>query len=166
MNNKGFTLAEVAVTLSILAIMAAIAVPSFISYLPKHRLQASARQIYDDLNLAKMEAVKRNADVFVKFYPATEKYTVYLDSDNSGTLNAGDTALKSNVTLENRVNMSGTNFTNATIGFNNSGMISDAANAGCYVEVTNPTGIRMRIQVIITGYIYIETSKDGGATWS
>ena len=164
MNKKGFTMAEVLVTISILAIMAAISVPTFISWLPTHRLQTSARQIYDDLNLAKMEAVKRNTDVCVVFYPATEKYTVFVDKDGSGNLNSGDITLqsKNNVALEKDVDIINTNFGN-TIGFNNRGMVATATPGDIFL--TNPTGIKMKITVINSGNISILYSKDGGATW-
>ena len=38
-NRKGFTLTEVTVVLSLLGIMSAISVPSYISWLPRHKLQ-------------------------------------------------------------------------------------------------------------------------------
>jgi type IV fimbrial biogenesis protein FimT len=163
MNKKGFTLVEVAVTLSILAIMATIAIPTYISWLPKHRLQISARQIYDDLNLAKMEAVRRNTDVCITFSLANNNYKVFVDANSDGTYTSpGDTILKNNVALENGVTISNTTFTGGTIGFNNRGMATNTGRA----DLTNPTGIKMRINVITTGYISILTSKDGGATWS
>jgi prepilin-type N-terminal cleavage/methylation domain-containing protein len=153
MNKKGFTLAEVAVTLSILSIMAAISIPTYISWLPKHRLITSVRQIYDDLNLAKMEAVKNNQDVFVKFYRATETYSVYLDSNNNGTLDTGtDFALKKNVALEQDVTITSTNFLNDTIGFNNRGMVVTGFLPG-QVNVTNPTGVASGVTVNLAGGI-------------
>jgi len=162
MDKKGFTLVEVAVTLSILAIMATISIPTYISWLPKHRLQTSARQIYDDLNLAKMEAVKRNTDVCITFSSANNNYRVFVDTDSDGSyIPPGDILLKSNVALENAVTISNTTFTGGTIGFNNRGMATNTGRA----DLTNPTGIRMRINVITTGYISIQTSTDGGATW-
>ena len=69
MNKKGFTLVEIVVTISILSILTAITIPTYISWLPKHRLQTSVRQIYDDLNLAKMEAVRTNTVAVAIFYP-------------------------------------------------------------------------------------------------
>jgi prepilin-type N-terminal cleavage/methylation domain-containing protein len=150
MNNKGFTMAEVVVTIAILGIMATIAIPSFISWLPRHKLQTSVRQIYDDLNLAKMEAVRRNTDVFIKFYPDTETYSVILDSDNSGTLTGGDVPLKNNIALENGVNINNTTFgASNAVGFNNRGMA--VGNPGT-INVSNPTG-NGSIQVNIAGNI-------------
>jgi type IV fimbrial biogenesis protein FimT len=162
MDKKGFTLVEVAVTLSILSIMAAISIPTYISWLPKHRLITSARQIYDDLNLAKMEAVKRNTDVCIKFNLVKETYQVFVDTNGDGLQNDGASSiLKNNVTLENAVTIGNSTFLNSTIGFNNRGM---ATNTG-RIDVTNPTNTKLRINVITTGYISILTSKDGGSTW-
>ncbi|MDH3875137.1 MAG: prepilin-type N-terminal cleavage/methylation domain-containing protein, partial [Desulfobacteraceae bacterium] len=105
-NRKGFTLTEVIVTLSVLGIMTAISVPSYFSWLPRHRLQTSVRQIYDDLNLAKMQAVKDNRNACIEFFSATETYTVYFDVDGiTGYLNGTDIPIKSNVTLENDVDI-------------------------------------------------------------
>ncbi|MGA8180536.1 MAG: GspH/FimT family pseudopilin [Desulfobacterales bacterium] len=149
MDKKGFTLVEVAVTLSILAIMATISIPTYISWLPKHRLQISARQIYDDLNLAKMEAVRRNTDVCITFSSANNTYRVFVDANSDGTYTSpGDSILKNKVVPEYGVSISN----NTTIGFNNRGMASNTGN----VNVTNPTGT-MRINVITTGYISIST---------
>ena len=150
MNNKGFTLTEVVVTLAILSIMATIAIPSYISWLPKHRLQTSVRQIYDDLNLAKMEAVRRNTDVFVQFSRANDTYSVILDSNNSGAVDGGDTTLKNNIALEDGVNINSTSLGGDTVGFNNRGMtVGGAAGTGA-VNLTNPTG-NGGVQVLLTG---------------
>jgi prepilin-type N-terminal cleavage/methylation domain-containing protein len=83
-NRKGFTLTEVTVVLSLHGIMSAISVPSYFSWLPKHRLQTSVRQIYDDLNLAKIRAVKDNTEARITFDIVNDTYTVFLDSNGNG----------------------------------------------------------------------------------
>lgn len=160
-NRKAFTLTELTVTLSVLGIMTAISVPSYISYLPKYRLQTSVRQIYDDLNLAKIRAVKDNTVAYITFDTANDTYFVFLDdSVSDGVYTAGDTILRNNATLENAVNMVAAN----TCGFNNRGLRPTAQTQ--IVQLTNPTGIIMRIDVNTAGGISIFTSTDGGGTWS
>ena len=132
---------ELSVTLGLIGILGAIAVPSYISYLPKHRLQTSARQIYDDLNLAKIRAVKDNKIACIAFDTVNENYTVYLDEDSViGYTGGVDTLIKLNVTLENGVDITGTpGLTANTCGFNNRGLMPTGYSSG-QVNLTNPTG--------------------------
>ena len=72
---------EVAVVLSLIVIMTAISVPSYISWLPRHKLQTSVRQIHDDMQLAKIRAVKDNTDTCITFSILNDTYTVFLDNN-------------------------------------------------------------------------------------
>ncbi|MBW2604760.1 MAG: GspH/FimT family pseudopilin [Deltaproteobacteria bacterium] len=166
-NRKGFTMTEVVVVLGILGIMTAISIPSYFSYLPKHRLQTSVRQIYDDMQLAKIRAVKDNRNACIEFYPGTETYTVFFDVDGiAGYLNGTDILIKGNVTLENGVDITITTLPTHTSGFNNRGMLPAGAGPGV-VRLTNPTGLLMGVEVMNTaGGIRIVTSTDGWVTWS
>ncbi len=65
--NHGFTLLELIVSMTVLAILLGIAVPSFMSTLDKRRLSGAAEQLYSDLQYARSEAIKRNTPVFVTF---------------------------------------------------------------------------------------------------
>ena len=56
--NSGFTLMEVMVTIGIIAIVSAIAIPNYISWLPKHRMSGATRDIYSAMQYARMRAVK------------------------------------------------------------------------------------------------------------
>lgn len=151
-NIKGFTFTELAVTLAILGIMVSIAIPSYISWLPRHKLQTSVRQIYDDLNLAKIRAVKDNTVAVITFTPANDTYFVFLDdSVSNGSYDAGETILRNNTTLENGVDITAAN----TCGFNNRGLRTTAQTQ--IVQMTNPTGIIMRIDVSTAGNISIVT---------
>jgi prepilin-type N-terminal cleavage/methylation domain-containing protein len=149
-NRKGFTMTEVVVVLSLLGILTAIAIPSFISWLPRHRLQTSTRQIYDDLNLAKIRAVRANIDSCITFNVGNGNYTVFLDVNGDSTYTNGvDTLIKGPVTLENGVNITAAN----TCGFNNRGMSTAAGPT--QVSLTNPTGVVTNVNVNTVGNITV-----------
>jgi type IV fimbrial biogenesis protein FimT len=59
----GFTLVELMVTIFVAAILIAIAVPSFKSVTTSSRLTTTANSLVSALHAARMEAIKRNADV-------------------------------------------------------------------------------------------------------
>jgi len=61
----GFTLIELLVTLSIAAILLAVAVPNFITFVQNNRLATQANDLVTMLNYARSEAVKRNQRVTV-----------------------------------------------------------------------------------------------------
>jgi type IV fimbrial biogenesis protein FimT len=59
----GFTLIELMVTLAVVAVVAAIAAPSYRNYLLDSRMSAEINEFLTAVNLARSEAVKRNATV-------------------------------------------------------------------------------------------------------
>jgi len=155
-NRKGFTLTEVVVTLAILGIMTAISVPSYLSWLPRHKLQTSVRQIYDDLNLAKIRAVKDNTVAVVIFNLAENNYDIFLDTVlQNWSYDGGEPIIRQNASFETGVTMTGTTLPFNTTGFNNRGMLPTGAWPGGQVSLTNPTGLFMGVSVNTAGNITV-----------
>lgn len=85
-SHSGFTLIEAIITVAVVAVLLGIAVPSFQSSLDKRRLVGAAEQLYEDLQYARTEAIKRNANVFVSFTTGTSWcYGIALATCNCGT---------------------------------------------------------------------------------
>jgi len=91
LHNKqsGFTLIEMMIVIAIMAIFVGIAVPNFLSYMPKHRLNGAARQVMGDLMAARMKAVSLNHRVKVFFY-SNHQYKICDDANNDGTVDDGE----------------------------------------------------------------------------
>lgn len=62
----GFTLIELMVSISVLAILLGVAVPSFSSFTASQRIRAASTQLRTDLVLARSEALKRNQNVTIR----------------------------------------------------------------------------------------------------
>lgn len=65
----GVTLIELIVALLVLSILSAIAIPSFISLVNNYRISGVAENLYSVLQFARSEAIKKNANVHVTFWP-------------------------------------------------------------------------------------------------
>jgi prepilin-type N-terminal cleavage/methylation domain-containing protein len=100
---SGFTLIEVLMTIVVLAILAAVAVPGFSVWLPKYQLKAAARDVVSNFQLAKMGAIKNNRAWGVVFDPGVNPGRYYLCSDPGANGNwegpAGDDTVEKAVDL-------------------------------------------------------------------
>ena len=73
---SGFTIVEIIIVIAVLGIMAAIGVPNFLNWLPKYRLQSAARDLYSNLYLAKISAIKNNTSWAIVFNVDANTYQV------------------------------------------------------------------------------------------
>lgn len=80
----GFTLIEMIVTVSVLAILLTVAVPSFKDMVDKRRLVGAAEQFYGDLQAARFEAIKLNKTVAIFFRNSGATNWCYGMADNIG----------------------------------------------------------------------------------
>ncbi len=75
----GFTMVEALVTISIMAVLLAVTVPSALEWILLNRVKASAAEMVTDIQLARAETVRRNAQVRVAFRTNASQscYTVH-----------------------------------------------------------------------------------------
>jgi type IV fimbrial biogenesis protein FimT len=61
--NAGFTLLELMVTVSIAAILLAVGVPSYVTFIDNNRVTSQANDMLYSVNMARSEAIKRGTEV-------------------------------------------------------------------------------------------------------
>lgn len=86
----GFSLAELMVVIGLLAILSAIAAPSFLRSLPEQRLKNAARTLYADIQRARMLAANDNRKVSVRFNHSIRPGYYYFDDNRNGKWDPGE----------------------------------------------------------------------------
>lgn len=171
-NEYGFSLIELLVVIGIIGILVAISFPNLLTSADDYRLKAAARDIYSDMQQARLQAIKGNTLVCLSFttvvYPAIGGgYTVFIDDGagggvaNNGIQDGGELTL-------NTVTMSRQNsLVNAAFGF--ASRITYTAKGVTAGSQTGNVTIRnnnrwYKITVSAGGGLRLEVSKDG-ITW-
>lgn len=97
---QGFTLIELMVTVTILAVSMTLAAPSFSQLVSNYRLRGSAESVLNGVNLARAEAVRRNAQVGFALTGTKSGWTVWVDANGDGVVDAGETVVQSRLDSE------------------------------------------------------------------
>jgi type IV fimbrial biogenesis protein FimT len=107
--NSGFTLIELVVTVGMIAIVFAIAIPSMTTFTQNDRLTTNINTLIGHLAYARSEAVKRSQQVSICISSNTTSCTggnwqdgwiVYIDADGSNTFTAGEQVLRAQQALD------------------------------------------------------------------
>jgi type IV fimbrial biogenesis protein FimT len=172
----GFTAMELMVVVGMIAILTAIAVPNIISWLPNYRAKVAARDMLSNFQKAKMEAVKRNADVVITFTTGAYvpsghigNYQMFVD-DGSGGGTAGDgiqngtELVLAQVNMPKNVSLYTANFSGTTITGYNSRALPWSSNWGS-VEIRNNKSRYYQATLSPAGHVRLRMSSDG-ATWN
>jgi prepilin-type N-terminal cleavage/methylation domain-containing protein len=97
---SGLTLVEMLVTMSLVGIMAAISIPSYISWKPGYRLRQASHDMLSDFQTVRDTAVKRNVQCAVSLDQTiggeTYDYVGYVDADSDFKYDSGEEILVSN----------------------------------------------------------------------
>jgi prepilin-type N-terminal cleavage/methylation domain-containing protein len=164
-NVSGFTLVEVIVVVSMIGILAAIGIPAFSSWMPDYRLRSAARDLYSNLQRAKMGAIKNNAQWRVYFDDAVSPGRYFLLSgdgddgwDTPTTLGGTDVVeMTFDLSAHKGVDYGNGNATGQLDGGSFGSAIDYNIDAG--VPTPPATNFTARGTVNLFGYVYLSNAK-------
>jgi len=87
MKNRGITLIELIIVISIIGILLIALGFSFEGWMGGYRAESQTKEMYVDLMNARARAMQRNRDHFVVV--AANNYQIFEDTNENGTYNAG-----------------------------------------------------------------------------
>ena len=157
--NSGFTAFELAVSLAIMAIMAAFVMPNFLTWLRDYRLRGATNNLVADMEMAKIRAVRENAFVVIQF--SADNYSIFVDN-GAGIGAAGDGLCTGDeVELRNRdlpagvsIDMGTLDFADNRTRFNGRGIPPDIM-GGKMIALMN-TADRKEISINRLGYMNVQ----------
>jgi len=157
MKKDGFTIIELLVAMILLVIVASIAIPVFSRWLPDYRLRSAAREVYSNMQLTKMSAVRNNTNWAIFFDRALHRYFVCSDPGADG-----DWATPADNINEKAINLSdygsSIQYGHGSAGFAIGGSFGgDHVTFGSNVVVFNPRGL---LNSTFGGYVYLTNSKN------
>ena len=145
---RGFSIGELMTVVSLIGVLTAVGIPSFLSFQPSMRLNGAAREVLSRLNWARANAVQNNNTSTVTFL-SDHSFQIFNDANNNGLADANETA-----TVNLQTNYSDVTLTvsgaSSTPTFNGRG----TASTDTTVTISNPSGSKT-VAVSPTGNVKI-----------
>lgn len=164
----GVTLIELMVTLAILAIVAAIAIPSFQSTVRTNRLASTGNEILGFYQQARGEAIRNNRRVVVAIDSAPDinlnegHLTLFVDENRNQAEDTGETRLRTYILPDDNLSLAGKNpgdgSSMTTLTFLPNGQT--LATSGMNLDLCDDQNEGRRVQILRSGYASLD---DGGA---
>lgn len=79
-NGHGFSIIEMAATLALISVIAAIAIPHWSKLLPTYQLDSSTRQLQSELHAIKMRAAAENIAFQLQYVEGAAEYAIQRDA--------------------------------------------------------------------------------------
>lgn len=171
---SGFTLLELAVTIFIIGILASISIPVFSTLIPDYKLRNAAQELYSDMHLAKMNAIKEQTKYKIVFLTginssyilkkangSVEKTATLSSPDSGGKICFGCGKATKNATKSGGTPPpDGVSYNNNSVTFNPRGMGSSG-----YAYIENSKGTSYAIGTLSSGVIFFKKWNNSSNSW-
>ncbi|MFC1476060.1 GspH/FimT family pseudopilin [Candidatus Zixiibacteriota bacterium] len=84
-NQRGITLMELMIVVVTIGIMAAMATPRFLDYIPKLKTKSAVREVVSQIRLARSAAIAEKTPMGIYFCASEEEYIVFADTVDVGS---------------------------------------------------------------------------------
>ena len=173
-DDRGFTLLQLIIIVGILGVLASIAIPQYSNWMPEYRLKSAARDLYSNMQLARLMAIKANKSYRLVFTTAgngsyvvrrpdgtIEKRIDFRDYDSSGAIGyGGGNAIKNATRSGGPLPNDGISFHYNKATFNSRGTGSSG-----YVYLENSRGTAYAIGTLSSGLIVLKKWDDSASEW-
>jgi len=171
---RGFTLIELMVTVTILAVLAMVAAPSFNDAILSNKLAAYANNFVASAQLARSEAIKRNATVGLCRSADglscagsgtwQQGWIVFHDANSNGVVNTGETVLHVQQALSSDYHFTGDAYAldfQATGGAKITGGLATLVTLTLCRATPSPGRQERTVKVSTTARTSVETTRTG-----
>jgi type IV fimbrial biogenesis protein FimT len=117
---RGFTLVELMISISIMGLITILAVPGFTRFLQSWKLQGDANHFATALRTARAAAVTKNISVVFTFDTDDETFFYYEDNDRDGSYDNGEYH-SATYALETGIGFAGHTLSSSTLTFGSMG---------------------------------------------
>lgn len=152
-NSNGFTLFEMVIVLCVISVLAFASAPSVLKWLPNFKLRSAAGELFSDMQLAKLNAVKSNREWGIQFDTVGNLYQI-IDSTDGTWSNADDRIVKT-VSLNSFGGGVQFGFGNADVDIEGNATPADTVTFTSDMTVYNARGMANE-----AGHIYLENKSD------
>ncbi|MBN6211829.1 GspH/FimT family pseudopilin [Ralstonia pickettii] len=172
---RGFTIVEILVTLTIVAILAVIAVPSFNGTIQRARTQSEANSLVNDIQFARGEAIKRGMPVSLCASQDGATCTnanawhvgwiIFNDDNGSGTLDAStDSVLRYRPRFTSGDTFTATtSSTSSALTYSRDGFAINLPNSGTFKVSLSTTPVNATAARCVTVNMVGRAVQTGGA---